>query len=599
MMLTGTVLEAPQALIYPQNQKQQVVTMASEEEEIVMTPTKKGKATHIRMERKTRINDPSSPQVAHVAGGEHKGIVINKQQANSDDEVYGKPQLQLGFMCFLVDQKTGQHYVESRKLKFWYQENTDYYHQVTTAYDFFKELVRPENFPRDYIGFIKKCMKQMQGEKFCMAKKVDLEIEKLDEGEAPLSPGLMREDTRPTEEIVREKILTVLESAYPNVLAVEDLVRITASEEIMVTEQLKGLYDKELVKEMENGGIVRQVLDTKTEVKMVKQMPTIASGQQPSIAIITAMYCEKLAIDAMMENKTTYMKYKTEGESNVYTIGYIGEHKVVSTKLPAIGHFRAAQISSGNSTTRLLGSFQNIEHVFVVGAAGGVPHVTDYSKHVRLGDVIISRCNDKGYIYYYCEKIVQDREGQVHYNLKNWSPRDLVLQKIAENIDESRQANPDYAPWEKYIQEGQDLLMAQESNFARPPTASDRLYINVGEGQVIEVQHPEPPEGIVARHDVPKLHFGVFGSGARVVRNDSTKLDFATKYGISAFDTEFDQVLDSICGNVKESFMFVRGVADYRDGSKGKEWAPYASLAAAAVVKTIIKSLKNRHLDDI
>lgn len=37
--------------------------------------------------------------------------------------------------------------------------------------------------------------------------------------------GLMREDTRPTEEIVREKILTVLESAYPNVLAVEDLVR--------------------------------------------------------------------------------------------------------------------------------------------------------------------------------------------------------------------------------------------------------------------------------------------------------------------------------------------------------------------------------------
>ncbi len=46
---------------------------------------------------------------------------------------------------------------------------------------------------------------------------------------------------------------------------------------------------------------------------MVQQMPTIASGQQPTIAIITAMYCEKLAIDAMMENKTTYMKYKTEG----------------------------------------------------------------------------------------------------------------------------------------------------------------------------------------------------------------------------------------------------------------------------------------------
>ena len=42
------------------------------------------------------------------------------------------------------------------------------------------------------------------------------------------------------------------------------------------------------------------------------------------------------------------------GESNAYTIGYIGDHKVVSIKLPMIGGGRAAQISSGNTTTRLL-----------------------------------------------------------------------------------------------------------------------------------------------------------------------------------------------------------------------------------------------------
>lgn len=43
------------------------------------------------------------------------------------------------------------------------------------------------------------------------------------------------------------------------------------------------------------------------------------------------------------------------GESNVYTIGNIGPHKIVSTKLPQIGRQMAAQISSGNTTTRLLG----------------------------------------------------------------------------------------------------------------------------------------------------------------------------------------------------------------------------------------------------
>lgn len=43
-------------------------------------------------------------------------------------------------------------------------------------------------------------------------------------------------------------------------------------------------------------------------------MMTVSASQQPTIAIITANYCEKLAVDAMMENKTTYVKFKTGGE---------------------------------------------------------------------------------------------------------------------------------------------------------------------------------------------------------------------------------------------------------------------------------------------
>ena len=47
---------------------------------------------------------------------------------------------------------------------------------------------------------------------------------------------------------------------------------------------------------------------------MVKTMPIISAKLQPTIAIITAQYCEKMAVDAMMENKTTYVRYKTEGQ---------------------------------------------------------------------------------------------------------------------------------------------------------------------------------------------------------------------------------------------------------------------------------------------
>lgn len=590
---------------------------------IVMTPTKKGEATHIKIERRRRLAFDDS-DVAHVAGGQHKGLVINKQTADEENDL-GKPQLQLSFTCFLIDQKTGEHIVEMRKLKFWYVEGTEYLDQVTRAYDFFKELIKPDDLPRDYVGFIKKCMKQMQGSQYKQIKKVDLSMQQLNKDNAPLSPeyiieptveekleatinvgltadGLQKVDNRPPEEIINEKLLHILESAYPNILAVEDLIRITAADEVMVREQLKELHARNLVTEMEQGGFMRHVLDEKSEVQLVKQMPTIATNQQPTIAIITAMYYEKLAVDAMMENKTTYMKYKTEGESNVYTIGFIGEHKVVSTKLPAIGHAMFAQISSGNTTTRLLGTFQNIEYVFIVGVAGGVPYYTDYYKHVRLGDIVISKGGRNNNIYYYCQKILKNKEGDLQYVHKTFASRDTTLQQVAQQIAETAELNPDSAPWEQYIEEGQALLQGQEADFVRPLPSTDRLYMNIGDDNIIEVEHPQPPQsdGDMKVHvEKPRIHFGVLGSGRPVVKTDATRLDFASKYNIKAFDTEFDQVLESIEGNRKDCFMFIRGISDYTDGSKNKEWQPYAALAAAAYMKTIIKALSNPLVDDM
>ncbi|XP_033732370.1 uncharacterized protein LOC117321873 isoform X2 [Pecten maximus] len=573
--------------------------MADEQkEEIVMTPSKKGKTTHIRIEKRKKLDMGLDDSVEHVGGGKNAGLVVNKQLEDDEFDL-ARPQLQIGFNCFLVDQKTEQRMVESRRLKFWYVEGTEYLDQVTTAYEFFKELVKPENFPRDYVGFIKKCMKQMQKLEYKLAQKVDLEIKLLDEEDAPLSPGLNKEDKRPVEEIVREKMLHILESAYPNVLEVEDLIRMTAADESIVMLQLSELKQRDLVREVENGKVVRHVLeDNKTEVQMVKQMPTIAANQQPTIAIITANYGEKLAVDAMMENKTTYVKFKSEGESNVYTMGYIGEHRVVSTKLPAIGHARAAQISSGNTTTRLLGTFQNIEHVFVVGIAGGVPHYTDYYKHVRLGDIVISSCDDKGYVYYYCEKVLRNREGDIQFKMKTYSPREMDLQRVIEKLQDRSRRKPEKTFWEKYITEGLEILKNQEADFNRPPPESDRLYMGIGDDNVIEVQHPEAPDsGMNLHQGTPSIHYSPIGSG-RFGRSEQMRLDFANRHGVMCFDTEFDQVLESIVGNRKDSFLFIRGIADYGDGTRNKEWGPYASLAAAAMMKAIIKMISNPYLSE-
>jgi hypothetical protein len=71
-----------------------------------------------------------------------------------------------------------------------------------------------------------------------------------------------------------------------------------------------------------------------------------------------------------------------------------------------IGRSRTAQISTGSTTTRLLGTFQQIQHVFLIGCAGGVPHYTDTNKHVRRGDIIVGYPNEEDYVYgkYYNNK---------------------------------------------------------------------------------------------------------------------------------------------------------------------------------------------------
>ena len=47
-------------------------------EEIVMTPAKRDNVTHIQIE-KVKKNAVDEAQVAHKAGGQHSGLVINKQ----------------------------------------------------------------------------------------------------------------------------------------------------------------------------------------------------------------------------------------------------------------------------------------------------------------------------------------------------------------------------------------------------------------------------------------------------------------------------------------------------------------------------------------
>ena len=55
-----------------------------------------------------------------------------------------------------------------------------------------------------------------------------------------------------------------------------------------------------------------------SEFKVVTHIPQLTPQEQPTVALITLLYCEKLAVDAMMEFKTTYIRIKKkEGKQRV------------------------------------------------------------------------------------------------------------------------------------------------------------------------------------------------------------------------------------------------------------------------------------------
>jgi len=158
------------------------------------------------------------------------------------------------------------------------------------------------------------------------------------------------------------------------------------------------------------------------------------------------MQVEKQSIDAIIEDSSTLHKYSKAGDSNVYTIGSIGEHHVVATKLAMIGDSREATTSAGSITTRLLGSFQHVEHVIIVGVGGGVPHYTDSALHIRLGDVVVSNAqpfppqpqqgeNRQRSSYVYAHNFVVNRKSEQieGFATHDWCPKDNLLADVVLN----------------------------------------------------------------------------------------------------------------------------------------------------------------------
>lgn len=159
------------------------------------------------------------------------------------------------------------------------------------------------------------------------------------------------------------------------------------------------------------------------------------------------------------------------------------------------------------------------------------------------------------------------------------------MEPIRENYQQTNSTRPatHQYPWEKFLQEGLQSLLSHQIECL--PPENDRLYMKMENGEVVEY---EQTDRSAADYYRPKIRFGMIAGGKNLLANDYLKTTLAEKCNVLCFDSEIDQVIAAVQGNRTESFLIIRGVADYHDGTTSKEWQPFAALCAAAFMKTLI-----------
>jgi len=115
---------------------------------------------------------------------------------------------------------------------------------------------------------------------------------------------------------------------------------------------------------------------------------------------IAPMALELATVTAILDEHKTLPVVE---DSALYHVGRIKDHYVAMVVCPRIGtHLAAAVVAN------ICWLFRNIEHILVVGIAGGVPHYgASLQEQIVLGDIVIS--------------VLQNKEGGVaHYEFGAW-----------------------------------------------------------------------------------------------------------------------------------------------------------------------------------
>ncbi|PLN81884.1 nucleoside phosphorylase domain-containing protein [Aspergillus taichungensis] len=310
---------------------------------------------------------------------------------------------------------------------------------------------------------------------------------------------------------------------------------------------------------------------------------------------ICALPIEAAAATALLDEEHPPLD-QDPGDTNAYTLGRIGRHNVVIGCLPlgTVGESPATAVAKD-----MLRSFPNIKTGLMVGIGGGAPGPPNDNpeEDIRLGDIVVSKPGPGhgGVIQYDYGKTLSEGEF-MNIGYLNRPPNVLLsaLTKLVSRHELEGSTIP------RHLDEMRSKYPRRARSWQYQGAENDQLYVeNFPHSDIShsckELRCPDSNGRLVARNtratEDPVIHCGLIASGNQVMRDSITREKLRKKHGVLCFEME--------AAGLNNNFpcLVIRGICDYSDSHKSKQWQPYAAAVSAAFAKELLQIIPAAQLD--
>lgn len=303
-----------------------------------------------------------------------------------------------------------------------------------------------------------------------------------------------------------------------------------------------------------------------------------------TVGWICALPVEYVAAQELLDEEHEKPRFVSPKDDNDYTLGKMGDHHVVIAVLPD-GEYGTA--SAANVATNMLNSFHNIRIGLMVGIGGGVP---SEDHDIRLGDVVVSAPRDGGggVFQYDFGKSIQDQSFQYTRYL-NQPPTTLRTAMTGIQTQYKRKGHQ----LQRAVDSVLDKNPRLRREYQRPSPETDMLFkakVSHGRGDCGS-SCADDPSNLVLRsergsyEDNPAIHYGLVASGNQLMKDALIRDRLAAEKDVLCFEMEAAGLMNTF------PCLVIRGVCDYSDSHKNKEWQGYAAMVAAAYAKDLLQRI--------